>query len=114
MDNKPKVKITETERMKTPKPGLQDCDKIFVDCGDCNETLMEFKIPKSNADFASQSKPPVSVVVQVRCSICGGASYQQTIDGMFYPGAAADDMGFEPLDDEIVNGVDFIFRAWRK
>ena len=101
MDDKPKAKITETERIETPKLGLHDRGQITVGCA------------KNNEDLAAQGQPTVTTTVQVRCDICGGASYRQAIEGMFYPGAVADHICFEPVDEEVEN-VDVVFRAWSK
>jgi len=113
MDDKPKAKITETERIETPKLGLHDRGQITVGCGDCGVDLMVFQIAKNNEDLAAQGQPTVTTTVQVRCDICGGASYRQAIEGMFYPGAVADHICFEPVDEEVEN-VDVVFRAWSK
>lgn len=107
----PNAEFSDT-RKKRQKLGLQDRGVTTVECVDCSKHLMVFQITKNNEDL----EKPVSTKILIECGFCGGMSYVKNIDGQFYPGAANDNILFEPLDPKTPKcfEYDVLFRAWPK
>ena len=91
MPEKTRLEITKGKR--EPK-GLKDRGKVRLECADCGRALMEFQIVRNNADMVKLdgSPGPVMTVVQAKCGLCGGKSYQRTIEGQFHYGPADDSL----------------------
>lgn len=100
------------------KPSLKNRGEIAVACADCGTALMSFLVVRNNDDLRALPQPvePITTRVRCDCGICGGKSYVHTIEGQFYPGAAQDNIAFEPLDRDEQNGEGHAvttFKAWR-
>ena len=91
--------------------GLKNRGEVSVDCADCGAQLMTILIVRNNADLAEIGASPVTTQLRCACGICGGKSYVQTVEGQFYPGAAADDIAFEVQEPD---GEVVVFKAWRQ
>ncbi len=95
------------------KNKLKNRGKIHIDCADCGQKLMVLQITKNNEDLVDENLKPVSHKVLVKCGECNGKSYIHQVDGEFFPGAAEDNIIFEPVggDDSV---CDICFNAWIK
>jgi hypothetical protein len=112
--NTPNAEFKNTRNGKKSL-GLQNRGIEKIECADCGALLMVFQITKSNKDLNDESSSSVITKVVVDCGLCGGLSYVKTINGQFYPGAANDNMLFEPLDAKDARvSCDIRFRAWEK
>ena len=112
MPEKARLEITKGKR--EPK-GLKDRGKVRLECADCGRALMEFQITRSNEDIAAldNSPGPVTTVVQANCGLCGGKSYQRTIEGQFHYGPADDSLLCE-YEENAPEGCDVAFNVRSK
>lgn len=109
-----KPSLTISERKREPK-GLQDRGKVRLDCADCGRALMEFQMTGAGCDTSrlDGAPGPTRTVVQALCGLCGGRSYQRTIEGQFHYGPADDSLLCE-YEEHPPAGCDVAFRVRRK
>lgn len=97
--------------------GLVDRGQVQFICSSCQCGLMSFQIGKDNDDLKDSGSSKALTRVAVRCEECGGYSNIEQIGGIFYPGAANDDMAFDVIDSRDhadAPECDVLFSARRK
>jgi len=91
-----KAKLTINSETKKTND-IKNCGDIIIHCDQCQQNIIIFQITKDNKAIVQGGKQPIFTNIKIRCHC--GSSIIQKVGGLFFIGAANDDVIFD-LDQE--------------